>query len=300
VSKLKSTYTDALPEYVHPQTHRVHTTYALAATTTGRLSSNEPNLQNIPVRTEDGRKIRRAFIATPGHKLVSADYSQIELRLLAEIADIPVLKQAFRDGLDIHAMTASEMFGVPIKDMPGEVRRRAKAINFGIIYGISAFGLANQLGIAREEASAYIKKYFERFPGIRAYMDETRDFCRSNGYVTTLFGRKMYYPDIKASNASVRSFNERAAINARLQGTAADIIRRAMIRMEDALAAKKLSAQMLLQVHDELIFEVPDNEVAATLPVVQHVMQDAPFPAVVLSLPLQVDARAANNWDEAH
>jgi len=300
VSKLKSTYTDALPNYVHPQTHRVHTTYALAATTTGRLSSNEPNLQNIPVRTEDGRKIRRAFIATPGHKLVSADYSQIELRLLAEIADIPVLKQAFRDGLDIHAMTASEMFGVPIKDMPGEVRRRAKAINFGIIYGISAFGLANQLGIAREEASAYIKKYFERFPGIRAYMDETRDFCRTNGYVTTLFGRKCHYPDIKASNASVRSFNERAAINARLQGTAADIIRRAMIRMEEALAEKKLSAQMLLQVHDELIFEVPDNEVAATLPVVQHVMQDAPFPAVVLSLPLQVDARAANNWDEAH
>jgi DNA polymerase-1 len=300
VSKLKSTYTDALPTYVHPQTHRVHTTYALAATTTGRLSSNEPNLQNIPVRTEDGRKIRRAFIATPGHKLVSADYSQIELRLLAEIADIPVLKQAFRDGLDIHAMTASEMFGVPIKDMPAEVRRRAKAINFGIIYGISAFGLANQLGIAREEASAYIKKYFERFPGIRAYMDETRDFCRAHGYVETLFGRKCHYPDIKASNASVRSFNERAAINARLQGTAADIIRRAMIRMEEALAEHKLSAQMLLQVHDELIFEVPDNEVAKTLPVVQHVMQDAPFPAVLLSLPLQVDARAANNWDEAH
>lgn len=300
VSKLKSTYTDALPEYVHPQTHRVHTTYALAATTTGRLSSNEPNLQNIPVRTEDGRKIRRAFIATPGHRLVSADYSQIELRLLAEIADIPVLKQAFRDGLDIHAMTASEMFGVPIKDMPSEVRRRAKAINFGIIYGISAFGLANQLGIAREEASAYIKKYFERFPGIRAYMDDTKESCRRNGYVETLFGRKMYYPDIKASNASVRAFNERASINARLQGSAADIIRRAMIRMEDALAEKKLSAQMLLQVHDELIFEVPEKEVAATLPVVQHVMQDAPFPAVLLSVPLQVDARAANNWDEAH
>ena len=300
VSKLKSTYTDALPTYVHPQTHRVHTTYALAATTTGRLSSNEPNLQNIPVRTEDGRKIRRAFIASPGHKLVSADYSQIELRLLAEIADIPVLKQAFRDGLDIHAMTASEMFGVPIEGMPGEVRRRAKAINFGIIYGISAFGLANQLGIAREEASAYIKKYFERFPGIRAYMDETREFCRKHGYVETLFGRKCHYPDIKASNASVRSFNERAAINARLQGTAADIIRRAMIRMEQALTEHKLAAQMLLQVHDELIFEVPDDEVAATLPVVQHVMQDAPFPAVLLSLPLQVDARAANNWDEAH
>jgi DNA polymerase I len=300
VSKLKSTYTDALPTYVHPQTHRVHTTYALAATTTGRLSSNEPNLQNIPVRTEDGRKIRRAFIASPGHKLVSADYSQIELRLLAEIADIPVLKQAFRDGLDIHAMTASEMFGVPIEGMPGEVRRRAKAINFGIIYGISAFGLGNQLGIAREEASAYIKKYFERFPGIRTYMDETREFCRKHGYVETLFGRKCHYPDIKASNASVRSFNERAAINARLQGTAADIIRRAMIRMEEALSAHKLAAQMLLQVHDELIFEVPDDEVAATLPVVQHVMQDAPFPAVLLSLPLQVDARAANNWDEAH
>ncbi|MDE2602821.1 MAG: DNA polymerase I [Bradyrhizobium sp.] len=300
VSKLKSTYTDALPTYVHPQTHRVHTTYALAATTTGRLSSNEPNLQNIPVRTEDGRKIRRAFVASPGHKLVSADYSQIELRLLAEIADIPVLKQAFRDGLDIHAMTASEMFGVPIKDMPAEVRRRAKAINFGIIYGISAFGLANQLGIAREEASAYIKKYFERFPGIRAYMDATRDFCRAHGYVETLFGRKCHYPDIKASNASVRSFNERAAINARLQGTAADIIRRAMTKMEEALAEHRLSAQMLLQVHDELIFEVPDDEVARTLPVVQHVMQDAPFPAVLLSLPLQVDARAANNWDEAH
>ncbi|MGM4991474.1 DNA polymerase I [Tardiphaga sp. 841_E9_N1_2] len=300
VSKLRSTYTDALPNYVHPQTHRVHTTYALAATTTGRLSSNEPNLQNIPVRTEDGRKIRRAFIAAPGHKLVSADYSQIELRLLAEIADIPVLKQAFQDGLDIHAMTASEMFGVPVKDMPAEIRRRAKAINFGIIYGISAFGLANQLSIPREEAGAYIKKYFERFPGIRAYMDQTRDFCREHGYVQTLFGRKCHYPDIKASNASIRAFNERAAINARLQGTAADIIRRAMTRMEDALAEKKLSAKMLLQVHDELIFEVPDDEVAATLPIVQHTMQDAPFPAVLLSVPLHVDARAADNWEEAH
>jgi DNA polymerase-1 len=300
VSKLRSTYTDALPTYLNPQTGRVHTTYALAATTTGRLSSNEPNLQNIPVRTEDGRKIRRAFIATPGNKLVSADYSQIELRLLAEIADIPVLKQAFLDGLDIHAMTASEMFGVPIKDMPGEVRRRAKAINFGIIYGISAFGLANQLGIPREEAGAYIKKYFERFPGIRDYMESTKEFCRAHGFVETLFGRKCHYPEIKASNPSLRAFNERAAINARLQGTAADIIRRAMVRMEAALAAQKLSAQMLLQVHDELIFEVPEAEVEATLPVVQRVMQDAAFPAVVLSVPLHVDARAASNWDEAH
>uniref|UniRef100_UPI0025CBA233 DNA polymerase I n=1 Tax=Tardiphaga sp. TaxID=1926292 RepID=UPI0025CBA233 len=300
VSKLRSTYTDALPNYVHPQTKRVHTTYALAATTTGRLSSNEPNLQNIPVRTEDGRKIRRAFIAAPGHKLVSADYSQIELRLLSEVADVPALRTAFQEGIDIHAMTASEMFGVPVKDMPADIRRRAKAINFGIIYGISAFGLANQLSIPREEAGAYIKKYFERFPGIRAYMDATRDFCRAHGYVETLFGRKCHYPDIKASNASIRAFNERAAINARLQGTAADIIRRAMVRMEEALAEKKLSAQMLLQVHDELIFEVPDDEVAATLPVVQQVMQDAPFPAVLLHVPLQVDARAANNWEEAH
>jgi DNA polymerase-1 len=300
MSKLRSTYTDALPTYVNPTTQRVHTSYSLASTTTGRLSSSEPNLQNIPIRSEDGRKIRKAFVAIAGHKLVSADYSQIELRLLAEIADIPTLKQAFRDGLDIHAMTASEMFGVPIKDMPSEVRRRAKAINFGIIYGISAFGLANQLGIPREEAGAYIKKYFERFPGIRAYMDATRDFCREHGYVETLFGRKCHYPDIKSPNPSIRAFNERAAINARLQGTAADIIRRAMIRMEDALAAKKLSAQMLLQVHDELIFEVPDKEVEKTLPVIQKVMADAPFPAVALSVPLQVDARAADNWDEAH
>jgi DNA polymerase-1 len=300
VAKLKSTYTDALPNFVNPATHRVHTSYALAATTTGRLSSSEPNLQNIPVRTEDGRKIRRAFVAIPGHKLISADYSQIELRLLAEIANLAEMKQAFREGADIHAMTASEMFGVPIKEMTPEVRRRAKAINFGIIYGISAFGLANQLGIPREDAGAYIRKYFERFPGIRAYMDETREFCRDKGYVTTLFGRKCHYPEINAPNPSVRAFNERAAINARLQGSAADIIRRAMIRMEDALAAKNLSAQMLLQVHDELIFEAPERQVAATLPVVKKVMEDAPFPAVALSVPLSVDARAANNWDDAH
>ncbi|HWM45795.1 MAG TPA: DNA polymerase I [Xanthobacteraceae bacterium] len=300
VSKLKSTYTDALPGFVNPTTHRVHTCYALAATTTGRLSSSEPNLQNIPIRTEEGRKIRRAFVADKGNRLMSADYSQIELRLLAEIADIPALKQAFKDGLDIHAMTASEMFGVPVKGMPGEIRRRAKAINFGIIYGISAFGLAAQLGIPREEASAYIKKYFERFPGIRDYMEETKAFCKKNGYVTTLFGRKCHYPDISAPNPSVRAFNERAAINARLQGTAADIIRRAMVRMDEALAKKKLSAQMLLQVHDELVFEVPENEVEKTLPVVRQVMEQAPLPAVALSVPLHVDARAAGNWDEAH
>jgi DNA polymerase-1 len=300
VSKLKSTYTDALPGFVNPTTHRVHTNYALAATTTGRLSSSEPNLQNIPIRTEDGRKIRRAFIAAPGMKLVSADYSQIELRLLAEIAGIEQLRKAFREDLDIHAMTASEMFGVPVKDMPGEVRRRAKAINFGIIYGISAFGLANQLGIGREEAGAYIRKYFERFPGIRDYMEETKAFAKKHGCVLTLFGRKCHYPEIGASNASIRAFNERAAVNATLQGSAADIIRRAMIHMDDALAAKKLSAQMLLQVHDELVFEVPEGEVEKTLPVVTKVMIDAPLPAVSLSVPLHVEAHAADNWDAAH
>jgi DNA polymerase I len=300
VSKLKSTYTDALPGFVNPTTHRVHTDYALASTTTGRLSSSDPNLQNIPVRTEDGRKIRRAFIAAPGTKLVSADYSQIELRLLAEIAGIEPLQKAFREGLDIHAMTASEMFGVPVKGMPGEIRRRAKAINFGIVYGISAFGLANQLGIAREEAGAYIKKYFERFPGIRDYIETTKAYAKQHGYVLTLFGRKCHYPEIRASNASVRSFNERAAINARLQGSAADIIRRAMIRMEAALAKHKLSAQMLLQVHDELVFEVPDAEVEKSLPVIKKVMEDAPHPAVSLSVPLQVEAHAAGNWDAAH
>ncbi|MEI8150312.1 MAG: DNA polymerase I [Hyphomicrobiales bacterium] len=300
VSKLRSTYTDALPGYVNAETHRVHTSYALAATTTGRLSSSEPNLQNIPVRTEEGRKIRRAFIAEPGAQLVSADYSQIELRLLAEVADVPALRKAFRDGLDIHAMTASEMFGVPVKDMPGEIRRRAKAINFGIIYGISAFGLANQLAIPRDEAGAYIKKYFERFPGIRDYMEETKAFAKKNGYVATLFGRKCHYPDIAAGNPSLRAFNERAAINARLQGSAADIIRRAMVKIEPALTKAKLNAKMLLQVHDELIFEVPEGEVAKTLPIVKRIMEEAPMPAVSLSVPLQVDARAAHNWDEAH
>jgi DNA polymerase-1 len=257
-------------------------------------------LQNIPIRTEEGRKIRRAFIATPGTKLVSADYSQIELRLLSEVADVPALRNAFIEGIDIHAMTASEMFGVSVKGMPADVRRRAKAINFGIIYGISAFGLANQLNIPREEAGAYIKKYFERFPGIRDYMEETKAFCKKHGYVLTLFGRKCHYPDITASNPSLRAFNERAAINARLQGTAADILRRAMIRMDPELTRAKLNAQMLLQVHDELIFEVPEKEVEKTLPIIREVMVDAPHPAVQLHVPLQVDARAADNWDEAH
>ncbi len=300
LTKLKSTYTDALPGYINRRTRRVHTSYAMASTSTGRLSSSEPNLQNIPIRTEEGRKIRTAFIAEKGNKLISADYSQIELRVLAHIADIPQLRQAFADGLDIHAITASEMFDTPVEGMDPMVRRRAKAINFGIIYGISAFGLANQLGIERSEASDYIKKYFERFPGIRDYMEETKRFCRENGYVETIFGRRAHYPEIRSSNPQVRAFNERAAINAPIQGSAADIIRRAMARMEKALCDEGLGARMLLQVHDELIFEVGESEVEATIPVITRVMSDAPFPALSLKVPLQVDAKAAGNWDEAH
>ena len=301
LSKLKSTYTDALPGFVNPTTHRVHTSFALAATSTGRLSSSDPNLQNIPIRNEQGRKIRTAFIAEPGHKLISADYSQIELRLLAHIADIPQLKQAFADGLDIHAMTASEMFGVPIAGMPSDVRRRAKAINFGIVYGISAFGLAAQLGIGRDEAGAYIRTYFERFPGIRDYIEETKKAVHRDGFVSTIFGRKCHFGMIGGSkNPSERANIERAAINAPIQGSAADIIRRAMVRMEEALAAAKLSTRMLLQVHDELIFEAPEGEVEKAIPIVQKIMIDAPLPALTLSVPLQVDARAAANWDDAH
>ncbi|GHC80248.1 DNA polymerase I [Limoniibacter endophyticus] len=300
LTKLKSTYTDALPGYIHPRTRRVHTSYAMAATSTGRLSSSEPNLQNIPIRTAEGRKIRTAFIAPAGRKLISADYSQIELRVLAHVADIPQLRQAFSDGVDIHAMTASEMFSVPVEGMPTEIRRRAKAINFGIIYGISAFGLANQLSIPREEASDYIKRYFERFPGIRDYMESTKNFCRENGYVETIFGRRAHYPDIKASNPQIRAFNERAAINAPIQGSAADIIRRAMVQMDAALQAAKVKADMLLQVHDELIFEVDDAEAEKAIPVIRQTMESAAMPALSMRVPLHVDARAANSWDEAH
>ena len=300
IAKLKSTYTDALPGFENPTTRRVHTSFALAATTTGRLSSSEPNVQNIPVRTEEGRKIRRAFVATPGHLLVSADYSQIELRVLAHVADVPALRRAFADGIDIHAMTASEMFGVPVAGMDPMIRRRAKAINFGIVYGISAFGLANQLGIPRGEAAAYIEKYFERFPGIRAYMEAVKRECRDKGFVTTIFGRRAHYPEIASKNAAMRAFNERAAINAPIQGSAADIIRRAMIRMDAALVEARLTARMLLQVHDELVFEVPEAEVEATIPLVKQVMERAAEPAVQLTVPLVVEARAAANWEEAH
>jgi len=300
LAKLRGTYTDALPTYINRDTGRVHTSYAMGATSTGRLASTDPNLQNIPVRTEEGRRIRQAFIAPKGFKLISADYSQIELRLLAHIADIMQLKQAFADEVDIHAMTASEMFGVPVKGMPAETRRRAKAINFGIIYGISAFGLANQLSIARGEADDYIKKYFQRFPGIRDYMETTKQFARDHGYVETLFGRRVHIREIKSPVPGHRGGAERAAINAPIQGTAADIIRRAMTRVPEALAAKKLKARMLLQVHDELIFEAPDKEVEATKKVVAQVMEKAALPTISLTVPLTVDARAADNWDAAH
>ncbi|MCF4097181.1 DNA polymerase I [Maritalea mediterranea] len=300
LSKLKSTYTDALPEYINQRTGRVHTSYAQAAVATGRLSSSEPNLQNIPVRSEDGRKIRCAFVAEKGKKLISADYSQIELRVLAHIADIDALKNAFAEGLDIHAMTASEMFNVPIEGMDPMVRRQAKAINFGIIYGISAFGLANQLGISRSEASDYIKKYFERFPGIQDYMNEMKKFAHDKGYVETLFGRKAFFPEINTKNQGHRAFYERAAINAPIQGTAADIIRRAMIKMESVLQESSVPADMLLQVHDELIFEVPEDRADDAIPLIQRVMSEAALPAVHLSVPLDVDARAADNWNDAH
>lgn len=300
VTKLKSTYSDALPTYINPRTGRVHTSYHQAAVATGRLSSTDPNLQNIPIRTEDGRKIRTAFVAADGMKLISADYSQIELRVLAHIADIGALKKAFADGLDIHAMTASEMFDTPIEGMDPMVRRRAKAINFGIIYGISAFGLANQLGISRTEAGDYIKAYFERFPGIKDYMDAQRAKVKTDGYVETIFGRKIKFPNANSKNPAERAFVERASINAPIQGSAADIIRRAMIHMEPALVRENVDAAMLLQVHDELIFEVPETDAENAIPVIADIMTRAAEPAVKLSVPLQVDAHAAGNWDEAH
>ena len=300
LSKLKSTYADALVTQIHPTTGRVHTSFALAATSTGRISSNDPNLQNIPVRTEEGRKIRGAFVAEPGHKLVSVDYSQIELRLAAHMAEVEPLKQAFREGIDIHALTASQVFGVPVEGMDPMIRRKAKAINFGIIYGISAFGLAAQLGIPQGEAKIYIDAYFEKYPGIRDYMTRTKESARRAGYVTTLFGRRGHVPGIADKNPARRSFMERAAINAPIQGTAADIIKRAMIRIPAALASAKLQARMLLQVHDELVFEVPIAEVEATGQVVRKVMEGAAMPALELSVPLVADIGVGDNWAQAH
>jgi DNA polymerase-1 len=296
LSKLKGTYTDALVRELDARTGRIHTSYHMTGAATGRLASTDPNLQNIPVRTEEGRKIREAFIAEKGHKLLSADYSQIELRLLAHVADLASLKEAFARGDDIHAITASEMFGVPVKGMDPLVRRRAKAINFGIIYGISAFGLANQLGIGQPEARDYIAKYFQRYPGIRDYMETTKDYARKNGFVRTPFGRKIHLKYINEKNQGMRAFSERAAINAPLQGGAADIIKRAMIRVPGALAAASLKARMLLQVHDELLFEVPDQEIDKTKEVTRTVMESA----AKLSVPLVVDTGVGTNWAAAH
>ena len=296
IAKLKSTYADALVAQANPRTGRVHTSYSLAATSTGRLASSDPNLQNIPVRTEEGRKIRRAFVAEPGWKLLSADYSQIELRLVAHVAGIEGLRQAFRSGADIHAITASQVFGVPVEGIDPMLRRRAKAINFGIIYGISAFGLAAQLGIANGEAKAYIDAYFARYPEIRTYMEAAKEEARAQGFVSTLFGRKVYVPGIRDKNANMRAFAERAAINAPIQGGAADIIKRAMIRLPDALTGAGLKARMLLQVHDELVFEVPEAEAEATGVLVRAVMEGA----AELDVPLVVDTGVADSWDEAH
>jgi len=298
-AKLKSTYTDALVTQINPDTGRVHTSFSLAATTTGRLSSSDPNLQNIPIRTEEGRKIRDAFIAEDGHVLVAADYSQIELRLLAHVADLPTMKQAFADGVDIHALTASEMFDVSLENMDPATRRRAKAINFGIIYGISAFGLANNLGISRTEAGAYIKSYFEKFPGIKAYMDAAKSEAHENGYVKTLFGRKCHIKGISDRNQAVRGFAQRQAINAPIQGGASDIMRRAMVRMPEAIKDIE-GARMLLQVHDELVFEVPEAKSEALIQIAKLTMENAAMPAVNISVPLVVEAHAAKNWNDAH
>ncbi|MEO1101022.1 MAG: DNA polymerase, partial [Pseudomonadota bacterium] len=300
LSKLRSTYTEALQEAINKDTGRVHTSYTMAGAQTGRLSSTDPNLQNIPIRTEEGRKIREAFIAEPGHVLIAADYSQIELRLLAHIAEIDALQEAFRKGLDIHAMTASEMFDTPIEGMDPMVRRKAKAINFGIIYGISAFGLANQLSISRGEASDYIKAYFEKFPGIRKYMDDTKDFAKEHGYVETAFGRKLHLREIKSKNGAQRAFAERQAINAPIQGSAADVIKRAMIRMPTALLDAGFKTRMLLQVHDELVFEAPQDEADTAIDTIKKIMERAAGPARALSVPLVVDAKAADTWGQAH
>lgn len=296
LSKLKSTYIDGLLNALNPKTGRVHTSYSMAVAATGRLASTEPNLQNIPIRTENGRKIRHAFIAEPGFKLVSLDYSQIELRLLAHMADVPALVESFKQGIDIHTATAGQIFNIPIDQVDGQTRRRAKAINFGIIYGISAFGLAQQLGVSQGEASAYIKAYFEKYPGIQDYMERCRAFAREHGYVVTLFGRKCYTPGIMDRNVGIRQFSERQSINAPLQGSNADIIKQAMNRIPALLEKNKLGGRLLLQVHDELLFEVPESEVDKTTLLLKNLMESI----VTLKVPLVVGVGIGDNWEEAH
>ncbi|HVH37623.1 MAG TPA: DNA polymerase I [Sphingomicrobium sp.] len=297
LSKLKSTYTDALQAQINPETGRVHTSFSLSGAQTGRLSSNDPNLQNIPIRTEIGRKIRDAFVAEPGHKLLSADYSQIELRLAAHMADVPQLKEAFREGADIHNRTAEELFGNADRDS----RNKAKTVNFAILYGISSWGLAGRLGIPKEEGQAIIARYFERFPGIRSYMDDTLQFVREHGFSRTLFGRKTHFPNIRAGNPNHRAGAERAAVNAPIQGTSADLIKRAMARMDQALDEAGLDGvRMLLQVHDELVFEVPDGREEEAATVIRKVMGQAAEPAMTLDVPLDVEVGWGENWGAAH
>ena len=300
LTKLKSTYTDALTKSVNPRTRRVHTSFSMVGASTGRLSSSDPNLQNIPIRTAEGRQIRTAFVARPGCKLISADYSQIELRLVAHVANETSMIEAFRRGVDIHAETAAQVFGVSLEQMDPETRRRAKAINFGIIYGISGFGLARQLSVPRGEARDFINAYFERFPGIKSYMDEAKQFARDYQFVETLFGRRIHIPQISEKNPAMRGFAERQAINAPIQGSAADIIKRAMCRLPDALESAKLDALMLLQVHDELIFEVSEQHAVQAVKVITSVMERAAEPVVKLKVPLIAEAGIAQSWSEAH
>ena len=300
LSKLKTTYSDALPTYLNQKTNRIHSSFSMATTSTGRLSSSDPNLQNIPIRSEDGRMIRKAFIPEKGNVLISSDYSQIELRLIAHIANEKNLMNAFLEGIDIHSATASEVFNISLNDMTPEIRRNAKAINFGIIYGISAFGLAKQLNISRTESSEFIKAYFNKYPSIKDYMDDTKKFASENGFVKTLLGRKCLVEDINSKNAATRSFMERAAINAPIQGSAADIIKRAMIILSNNKKLKELDTKMLLQVHDELIFETKEENCEESMEIIRKEMENAHLPILELNIPLIADTNYGINWDEAH
>ena len=296
LSKLKSTYTDKLPEQINVKTGRVHTSYHQAVTATGRLSSSEPNLQNIPIRSPEGRKIRQAFIAPEGYKIVAADYSQIELRIMAHLASDEGLITAFSLGEDVHRATAAEVFNVPLSDVTADLRRKAKAVNFGLIYGMSAFGLAKQLDVSRSDAQTYINAYFARYPGVKKYMDDTRILAKEQGYVETLFGRRLYLPEIDSRNAALRQYAERTAINAPMQGTAADIIKRAMLSVDEWLLRGEIDAKMIMQVHDELVFEINAQDVDVAVEKIKSLMSGA----AELNVPLIVDVGVGNNWDEAH
>jgi DNA polymerase-1 len=296
LSKLKSTYTDKLPREINPRTGRIHTSYHQAVAATGRLSSSEPNLQNIPIRTPEGRRIRQAFVAPKGYRLLAADYSQIELRIMAHLSGDDSLRAAFAQGLDVHRATAAEVFGAALEDVTNEQRRAAKAINFGLMYGMSAFGLARQLGISRGDAQTYVDLYFERYPGVKHYMDQTREQAREQGYVSTVLGRRLYLPEIKSQNPARRQYAERSAINAPMQGTAADIIKRAMIDVDAWLAAAQVDGRLIMQVHDELVLEVADAITDAAAAEVSRIMTAA----ADLTVPLAVDVGVGANWDEAH